>query len=107
MTPPPDLPVVEGGLEHDFRRFMQPAVLAMREVAPDRGNRMAAAQVNVGSFPAHVVSKAFLIAFFGKGLYLNVAAIGSEAADDPVLGEMNVWIEDTHGAFHKLAAQYL
>jgi len=101
----PDFPVIESGSQHGLGSFVQPGILSLCQIAFDGGDGFATAEVNVGGFPAHVVEQALFLAFLGESLNFNVAAVGSEAPDDPVLREMHVRIENAHGAENQVAAQ--
>ena len=74
---------------------------AFGEVALDGGNGLLRAQVNVGGLPSHAVGEPLFVAFFGQGMDFDVAAIGSQAADNPVLGKMHVRIADAHGRLNQ------
>ncbi len=101
----PNFPVGKRGLEHGFRSFVEPAVLAAGQIMLDRWNGLWRAEVNVGGFPAHAIEESFFIAFGGQGIDFDVAAIGGQAAHDPVLREMDVGIADAHGTIHKFTGK--
>ncbi len=84
---------------------MQPASLAVAQIAFDRSDGFRASQMNVGGFPAHVISEFFFVAFLGERLHLNVAAIRSQAPSDPMRREMDVGIANAHCALDKFPAQ--
>src|SRR5215470_10630890 len=63
----PNIPVAKSDFQHGFGGLMEPAVFAFGEVAADGGNGIAAAEVNVGGFPAHVIEELFLVALPGQG----------------------------------------
>jgi hypothetical protein len=83
---------------------VKPAVLSPGEVAFHGRDGSAATEMNIRRLPTHVISEPFLVAFAWERLKFYVATIGSKAANDPVSGKMNMWIENAHGAVHNLPA---
>src|SRR5258707_15797217 len=72
---PPHLPVVQGNFEHGLRRFVQPTVFARGQVTADGRNSFAAAEMDVGGLPAHVIEQPLLVAVLGKGLDFKGATV--------------------------------
>src|SRR5271165_861543 len=103
----PYFPVIKGNFQHGFGGFVKPTAFAPGEVALDRGDRFRASEMNVGRLPAHAVSELFFVRLFRQGLDFDVAAIGGQAANDPMGSKMDVRIPYPHGTFDELPAQHL
>src|SRR6516162_3135094 len=101
----PIFPVRQGDALHGFRGFVEPAAFATGEVALDMSDGFRAAEMDVGGLPTHVVGEAFFVALFRQRLDFDVAAIGCQAANDPMFGEVDVRIPDADGALDQFAAE--
>ena len=92
------MPVIEGGVEHGFGGFVEPAAAAGGEVALDFANGLRGAEVHVGGFPAHAIQEALFVALLGKGSELDAGTVGSEAPYDPAAVEADAGIFHANGA---------
>src|SRR5215475_2040585 len=105
LATPPIFPISQGDLLHCLCGLVQPTSLAASDIALHGRNRPRAAEVNVRGFPAHVIREALLVAFFRQRLNFDVATIGCQAPNDPVLRKMQMRIADANRVFDELPAE--
>src|SRR5499427_2005870 len=100
---PPLAPVALDRLRHVASRLAEPSATALAKIAEDTGTLARAPQMHVGRLPSHHIEQAILVAAAREARELDAAAVGREAAYQPLAVEAQAGIRNAHRPADDLA----
>src|SRR5215475_148166 len=100
---PPLAPVALDCLCHAACRLAEPAATAPAKIAEDTRALARAPQMHVGGLPSHHPQQPVLVAAAGEARELDAAAVGREAAYQPLAVEAQAGIRNAHRPADDLA----